>query len=590
MNISHYLSLLAILLVGSYLRIANLSFKPLWMDEVITAIFSLGKNYQDLPLDWVISIPQLAEIFTYQPSTCAQISENLIHQSTHPPLFFCAMHGWMGWLNRMGVDNWIWGLRSLPVVFGVVAIAAVYFLGRVTYSPRTGLVAALVMAVSPFAVYLSQEARHYTLPILIIIFALIAQIKIQREILSTGRVRWLSWLGWVGVNSLGLYIHYFFILVIIAEVLTLIGFFWWFIRCFCQGRELATKRFIYLLINLFISIFFLSLTYLPWLRILLTHSRASETDWLPAPEHVAPIYQTLLNWVLMIIALPVEHQPLIIAIPSAIFMVVFSLWFGAFFIKQLKILTRQPQTQVITSTLIVFTLCLISEIFALAYLFHKDITAVPRYSFIWYPSTCLLIAAVLNYSDYKLKPNHFNSTLKKSRKSNQLYIIALVCVGIISSFSVNHNLVFQKPFLPEKIAQTLNQEGQKTKLIVMAYRNYQDMALGLSFALAIPKSNPQQNINNYQFALLEQAENFTLFWQQLAQQPTLSIPNLNLWVFAPARKRHDYPELITKSPTNQHLCQRDRHQHYRIGIPYQLYRCGQLKNQGRKKSLDNELK
>ena len=73
-------------------------------------------------------------------------------------------------------------MRSLPALIGVIEIAAIYCLNRLVFSKSAALMAAALMAVSPFAVYLSQEARHYTLPMLLTTLALLGLIKIQQSL------------------------------------------------------------------------------------------------------------------------------------------------------------------------------------------------------------------------------------------------------------------------------------------------------------------------------------------------------------------------------------------------------------------------
>lgn len=60
-----------------------------------------------------------------------------------------------------------WGLRVLPALFGILAVPVMYWVGRTTIGPRTGLLAALLVAVSPWHVYWSQFARYYTLAFLL---------------------------------------------------------------------------------------------------------------------------------------------------------------------------------------------------------------------------------------------------------------------------------------------------------------------------------------------------------------------------------------------------------------------------------------
>jgi uncharacterized membrane protein len=70
----------------------------------------------------------------------------------------------------------------------VAAIMAIYGVNSIAFYPASRIIAALFMALSPFAVYLSQEARYYTLPMLLIILSLFLLIKIQQDIFTWQRV------------------------------------------------------------------------------------------------------------------------------------------------------------------------------------------------------------------------------------------------------------------------------------------------------------------------------------------------------------------------------------------------------------------
>jgi len=217
--LSFYLLLASLLTLGAILRFWNLALKPLWLDEVITALFSFGRSYSDVPLEVVFPLSFLQQIFTLKPAaSCSQITHNLIAQSTHPPLFFCLMHSWVEapLVNAIS-PSWVWTLRSLPALFGVCAIAAMYWLNATAFSATAGLAGAAMMAVSPFAVYLSQEARHYTLPLLLITLSLIGLVQIQQALVYSRHLRTQVWLGWAITNAIGLYVHYFFILAFIAQ-------------------------------------------------------------------------------------------------------------------------------------------------------------------------------------------------------------------------------------------------------------------------------------------------------------------------------------------------------------------------------------
>ena len=201
LSYQHYSILIVIIILGAILRFANLDLKDLGIDEILTAIFSLGKSYQNIPKEIVFTPADLRNIFTLNSqTTCAEIANTLVKESTHPPLFFCAIHQWLKWLDFLDLDM-VWKLRSLPAIFGIGSIALVYYLNRIAFSPIAGLMGAAIIAFSPFGVYLSQEARHYTLPILLITVSLICLIKIQRSLKLNKSETIYFWLIWIITNS-----------------------------------------------------------------------------------------------------------------------------------------------------------------------------------------------------------------------------------------------------------------------------------------------------------------------------------------------------------------------------------------------------
>lgn len=540
----NYLALIGAIALGTILRFWHLGLKPLWLDEVITTLFSLGRNYNDVPLETVFALEDLAEIFTFNSAvSCPQIADNLATQSTHPPLFFCLMHKWLD-IGSVLVDDSVW-MRSLSALFGVSAIAAVYYLNRIAFSPAAGLMAAAMIAVSPFAVYLSQEARHYTLPMLLITLALLGLIQIQQDLFYKQRLRFRVWSGWVIVNSIGFYVHYFFILAFIAQVVTLFGLMYW------QRHILPRKS--WMAANL--AVIGIVASFIPWFSILLGHFNSSETNWLPQPQHTTPLYQTLASWVVMIVALPVENQPLWITVPSGLLMVLFAALVAWHTFRGLRQLLPPPESHLSILTLGSFTLCVLLEFFAIAYFLGKDITFVPRYHFVYYPSLVALIAASL------VEP----PLLKKGSKAvRQNFYFFFFTFSFLSCVLVVSNFVFQKPYNPQLVAQNINQEPTVPLMVVVGYQNYQDVALGLSFALALGRVR-----SDAKFAFFKRSLGYKYVWEKLSVQ-SLEKSQLNLWVVAPELKRRDYPHQLR---FNQNTCTIDPIQHYRIGIPYQLYRC-----------------
>jgi uncharacterized membrane protein len=548
----HALILLAAILTGAILRFWNLDAKPLWMDEVITALFSFGQNYYDVPLEKVVSLNAIEQVFTFRAdSTCADIAQTISVQSVHPPLFFCWLHNWLSLLQSIDY-SWIWKVRSLPALSGVFLIPALYYLNRVAFSVPSGLAAAFVMAVSPFAVYLSQEARHYTIPMLLITGSLVGLVRIGQD-LRSHKQNLGVWLGWVAANSVGFYVHYFFILATIAQILTLI-----LLLKLTHSRRSA-------FLSLTLAVCGIGLTYLPWLPTFVSHFSRPETDWLQSTQPlwlqaIAPLYQLAAGWLLMMIALPVENQPLWVAIPSALLMLLLGGWLVWRVLRGMRRLWNAPDTHWETLTLIAFVASVLIEFLVIVYGLGKDITQVPRYNFIYYPAICALLAASLVAR--RTKPE--NST-SKSLLTPHSSLLTLLLVGLISCGFVVSDHVFLKPYYPQQVASNMLTSG--SSLVVMAYEDFQEIALGLSFALALEQS-PQSDRTNFAF-LGRSSQGYDQFWRKLTTLNAGATSPQNLWLIAPGLRKSDFPTRLTIGST---LCQIDDRYH-RVGVPYQGYEC-----------------
>ncbi len=568
----HYILLLGILLLGLGLRFWHLDSKPLWLDEVLSALFTMGRSYQDIPREQFFSSTALDQLFTLQPGkTCSQIAQTIATESVHPPLFFCLMHRWLNLLHP-NAENWIWAIRSLPALLGVGAIAAIYYLNRIAFSKTAGLAGAALMAVSPFAVYLSQEARHYTLPMLLITLALAALVQMQQDLARQSFRPWV-WLGWVALNSIGLYVHYFFALAIVAQVAALGG--WMLERSLRDTRAHPRHHW-----GIFAgAIAGIILCYLPWIPTMISHAGRPETDWLiPYKpdwlDRVAPLYQTIVGWVPMIIALPVENQPFTLKVTSSLIIAVFMLWLISRVVVEFRSLWKTFSFRPAIVLLLGFTLCVILEFFAIVYVLGKDITVVPRYNFVYYPGICALLGACFGNVGVRREALPWGAWTGGIGRS----LTILLLVGLISSGFVVNGWVFQKSYHPNKVAQDMAFEPGQPLIMIVGHASLQEIALGLSFALELRKLYSAEDVEkSVRFAFFDRSQGYQQMWKTLARVPqSLPLP-LNLWVVAsPGMRTKDYPErlrLASQPGQRRTLCQVDPEEFHRIGFPYQLFRC-----------------
>lgn len=145
---------LVIMAIGFALRLYALGRESLWFDELLQLDIAQG------PLASIL--PQLPK-------------------HTAVPLDYLISHFWI-LLGRQ--DAWV---RLPAVVFGTLTLPLAYQLGRVLFSRSEGLVLMALLAVSPFHVRYSQEARPYALLMLGVILASYALWQFR----ATGRRRYL---------------------------------------------------------------------------------------------------------------------------------------------------------------------------------------------------------------------------------------------------------------------------------------------------------------------------------------------------------------------------------------------------------------
>ena len=106
-----------------------------------------------------------AQSFWYDEGNSARIAERSLQLiiegaagDIHPPLYYIVLHYWRAVFGESEA-----ALRGLSVVCGVGLVGFAYLIGKALFSARTGVIAAVLVAASPFAVYYSQEARMYGL-------------------------------------------------------------------------------------------------------------------------------------------------------------------------------------------------------------------------------------------------------------------------------------------------------------------------------------------------------------------------------------------------------------------------------------------
>jgi 4-amino-4-deoxy-L-arabinose transferase-like glycosyltransferase len=170
---------------AAVLRFATLDRQSFWVDELVT-VSLVRRSFVDM----LNTIP---------------------HSEATPYLYYVL--AWP-WARLFGSGEA--GLRSLSAVAGTATVVAAYGAGAALISRRVGLIAAALVAVNPFLLWYSQEARAYAL---VTLFVAIGLWFFGRAL--NGERGALA--GWAVASGLALATHYFAVFVVAPEALWLLA-------------------------------------------------------------------------------------------------------------------------------------------------------------------------------------------------------------------------------------------------------------------------------------------------------------------------------------------------------------------------------
>jgi mannosyltransferase len=177
-------SVLALITVAAaVLRFHLLTVKSFWFDEGASVGIARLDGYNFIRILW--------------------------RREANMSLYYVLLRGWL----HLGSSEW--SIRALSVLFALATIPAIYVLGRRMFAWRAGLIASVLLGVNAFHVRYSQEARSYSLTVLLCVLS------------SLCFLEWLEWptrrkrLAFILVSALAVYAHFFSGLLLLAQWLSL---------------------------------------------------------------------------------------------------------------------------------------------------------------------------------------------------------------------------------------------------------------------------------------------------------------------------------------------------------------------------------
>jgi hypothetical protein len=156
------IGLALVTLLAFWARWHGIAADPLWFDELLT---------------WRRAIQPPAGLVADAFS------------GAHYPLYFMVVAGWVALFGDTVAQ-----LRAPSVLFGTLAVPVAFLVARDLGGRAAGHAAAVLTALSPFAVTYAQEARPYALAMLLVLVALAGQVRLA---LRPGRGALGHWAAWV---------------------------------------------------------------------------------------------------------------------------------------------------------------------------------------------------------------------------------------------------------------------------------------------------------------------------------------------------------------------------------------------------------
>lgn len=274
-------AVILVTVLGAFFRIFRLDSNTLWLDEALSYSFASSQSAWEI----LIVLPQI---------------------DPHPPLYYLILHYW---IKLAGVSEF--ALRFPSAVFGAAAVPVLYVLTIKLYDHRVALLSSSVLAIAPFQIIYSQEARMYSLFVLLTITSMYFLVS-----WLTSSSNW-SAIGY-GITTVLLgYTHVYALFIIAAQNLYAVR---WYGPMLEKSMP-SFRRWIGIQSGIGVML-------LPWVGMLVGRallSRSNATSWL-TPPGIGQIIATPVVWVTgagvhlaLILLVPLTSAAILIYVIAAVY-------------------------------------------------------------------------------------------------------------------------------------------------------------------------------------------------------------------------------------------------------------------------------
>ncbi len=179
----HRLTLLLLVAGGAAMRLVYLARKPFWFDECFSV--------EVARIGW----PSFLHLLWWREANMS--------------LYYLLLRIWLSFAPPQHQSEFF--VRSLPVIFSAATLPAIYWRAGLLYDRRVALIATALLAFNAYSVRYAQEARSYSLFLLLATLSSGFLVAFLRNP-SRGRR-----LGYILSSILAVYAHFYALLLIVAH-------------------------------------------------------------------------------------------------------------------------------------------------------------------------------------------------------------------------------------------------------------------------------------------------------------------------------------------------------------------------------------
>jgi Dolichyl-phosphate-mannose-protein mannosyltransferase len=176
------LTLVLILAVGTFLRFHQIQRQSLWSDEIYGVYLASGRGEQALMLPTGRLLDPPPQMFLRDAPSWPHVWTGLA-AVPQPPLYHILLRWWMDMFGDGDLAT-----RALSAVLSLLGVIVLFDAVRRGAGIGTALAAAAVMALAVSQIDFSQEARSYTMIVLLGLLAIHAIVRIESHGASAGRL------------------------------------------------------------------------------------------------------------------------------------------------------------------------------------------------------------------------------------------------------------------------------------------------------------------------------------------------------------------------------------------------------------------